>query len=199
MKNKLKQKKLSIFSITFALFGLLLISLGISSSIILKKDMIIYEKDNINLEKAISKDDFKKNYTDIDKNLLNPVLYSTFNEAVENSKYYPTSFIGKLTHYGPDCVLCGGKLGCNGQDARNGNIWYEDSEYGKIRIVASSKTLVCGSIIRINIDEYDNMYAIVLDRGVGTGVIDLLKESEISNSPVRTLSKVKFDIIRYGY
>ena len=202
MKNKEKtKKKLIVFSFSFVIMGVLLMSLGIAGMLVLKEPSNIETNLNINLDKTISAKEFSEKYIDINKNELNPILYSTFKEAVEHSKYYPTSFIGKLTHYGPDCALCGGKLGCNGQDARGGNIWYEDNEYGKIRIVATSKTLACGSIIKINIDEYDEngMYAIVLDRGVGPGIVDLLKESQITESPVRTVNKVKFDIVRYGY
>ena len=142
-----------------------------------------------------------KNYEKINKNDLEPVLYEDFKLAVENSKYFPTSFVGKLTHYGPDCPLCGGRVGCNGQDVRNGNIYYEDKEYGTLRIVATSTTIPCGSIIRINVQEYDpnGMYAIVLDRGVGDAHVDLLKTSQVAASPVRTINKVVFDIVRYGY
>ena len=48
-------------------------------------------------------------------------------------------------------------------------------------------------------DAYDNMYVIVLDRGVDSSMIDLLKESQRSKSPVRTVNNVVFDIVRYGY
>ena len=43
------------------------------------------------------------------------------------------------------------------------------------------------------------MYAIVLDRGVGDAHVDLLKTSQVAASPVRTINKVVFDIVRYGY
>ena len=42
-------------------------------------------------------------------------------------------------------------------------------------------------------------YAIVLDRGVSGAMVDLLKESNKSKSPVRTVNGVTFDIVRYGY
>ena len=80
-------------------------------------------------------------------------------------------------------------------------IYYNDSEYGKLRIVAMSSTIPCGSIIRINVDAYDpdGMYAIVLDRGVSGNMVDLLKPSARSSSPVQTVNNVTFDIVRYGY
>lgn len=189
------------FSICLYIFGIFFVLLGISSFIVLSSDsesILVY---NSNLEKSVDEEELLNSYEKLNEKVLSPVLYNSMSLAAVNSKYYPTSFYGKLTHYGPDCKGCGGHLGCNGQDARNGNIYYDDKEYGTIRIVAASKTLPCGSIIRINVDAYDpnGMYAIVLDRGVGDGVIDLLKTSEKAKAPSRTVNSVRFDILRYGY
>lgn len=193
-----KMKKFALFSY---LVGMILLSLGVSTFIVFSSNEVSKEINNINLEKAVDTYSLRISYEALNKKNLKPVLFDSFSDAVLNAKYYDTSFVGKLTHYGPDCALCGGYLGCNGQYAKNGNIYYNDKEYGTVRIVASSKTLPCGSIIRINVDQYDpnGMYAIVLDRGVGPGVIDLLKTSETAESPVRTVNNVVFDIVRYGY
>lgn len=203
MKSKFKYKffNLKFFSKFLYVFGVIFILLGISSFIVLSYDSKNVVSYNNNLEKSVDEDSLKESYEKLNSQVLSPVLYDSMASAVSNSKYFPTSFYGKLTHYGPDCALCGGHLGCNGQDARNGNIYYDDKEYGTVRIVASSQILPCGSIIRINVSEYDpnGMYAIVLDRGVGQGVIDLLKSSQKAKSPVRTVNNVKFDIVRYGY
>lgn len=181
--------------------GIISFCLGTSMLIAFSSKNEMLEINNANLDIAISIDDLKSMYASINSKELAPVMFETMAEAVENSKYYTTSFVGKLTHYGPDCALCGGYLGCNGQYAKNGNIYYNDKEYGTVRIVASSKILPCGSIIRINVDAYDpnGMYAIVLDRGVSPGIIDLLKTSQQAISPVRTVNNVVFDIVRYGY
>ncbi len=190
-----------LVAIFLYVFGVGLVLLGISSFIAFKNDSEDIMVSNNNLEKSVGEDELLSSYEKLSTKVLSPVMYDSMSKAALNSKYYPTSFYGKLTHYGPDCKGCGGHLGCNGQDARNGNIYYEDKEYGTIRIVAASKTLPCGSIIRINVDAYDpnGMYAIVLDRGVGDGVIDLLKTSEKAKAPSRTVKKVRFDIVRYGY
>lgn len=80
----------------------------------------------------------------------------------------------KLTHYGWDCKCCSGNT-ASGYNVRN-TIYYNDPTYGKLRIVAM-KDLKLYSVIRIK--KYDTeIYAIVLDRGVGSGVIDLLVENE---------------------
>ena len=199
--NQKKKKGLKFISVFCYVFSILIITFGFIIILIKNSSLNEFKISDIDLSKYVDDKKMLKNYEKINKNDLEPVLYEDFKLAVENSKYFPTSFVGKLTHYGPDCPLCGGRVGCNGQDVRNGNIYYEDKEYGTLRIVATSTTIPCGSIIRINVHEYDpnGMYAIVLDRGVGDAHVDLLKTSQVAASPVRTINKVVFDIVRYGY
>lgn len=202
-KRKLKKNigKKFISSI-FYVSGILFICAGIIGYISLDQDSYkSLDVKNNNLNKSVPTKELVNSFQELDKRTINPVMYNSFEEAVYNSQYYPTSFVGKLVHYGPDCPECGGHLGCNGQDARNGNIYYNDAEYGKVRIVAMSSTIPCGSMIKINVDAYDpdGMYAIVLDRGVSGAMVDLLKESSKSKSPIRTVNDVTFDIVRYGY
>lgn len=52
-----------------------------------------------------------------------------------------------------------------------------DATYAKLRIVAM-KNLPLYSIIKIKNYDGRDIFAIVLDRGVGSGVIDLLVENE---------------------
>ena len=197
----MKSRKIKFLALILYFCGITLLCVGVSSFIALSSTKTTKYVYNANLEKAVDTDTLKESYKTLNEKNLSPVLFDNFYDAVNNAKYYDTSFIGKLTHYGPDCALCGGHLGCNGQDARNGNIYYNDKEYGTVRIVATSKSIPCGSIIRINVDAYDKngLYAIVLDRGVGPGVVDLLKTSEKAMSPARTVNNARFDIVRYGY
>lgn len=202
-KNKVKKNtgKKIVASVLY-IFGLLFIGAGVLGMVSLENDTFkSTESLNGNLDKTVSTKELVNSFQKLDKRTLQPVMYNSFESAVYNSQFYPTSFIGKLVHYGPDCPECSGHLGCNGQDARNGNIYYNDSEFGKLRIVAMSSTIPCGSVIRINIDAYDpdGMYAIVLDRGVSGNMVDLLKESARASSPVATTYGVTFDIVRYGY
>ena len=83
----------------------------------------------------------------------------------------------------------------------NGNVTYEDKTYGEVNIVASSKALPCGTIIRINEHKlYDEpMYAIVLDRGVSKYNLDLLTVSEAYASKNVGRSVVSYDILRKGW
>jgi 3D (Asp-Asp-Asp) domain-containing protein len=100
----------------------------------------------------------------------------------------------KLTHYGWDCKGCGGNT-ASGYNVRN-TIYYNDATYGKLRIVAM-KDLKLYSIIRIK--NYDTeIYAIVLDRGVGSGVIDLLVENEKKASQLGIRKNIEIEVLRSG-
>ena len=194
----IKRNSFKILMSIFSIFGFMFISVGIGIMYALETD-----ETNINVindsKNLLTYSDLKSGQSELLEKQLKPVFYNSMADAVFYSKSYPTSFKAKLVHYGPDCASCGGRLGCNGQNAKNGNIYYNDKEFGKIRIVAASTLLPCGSILKINLDAYNNMYVIVLDRGVDSSMIDLLKESQRSKSPVRTVNNVVFDIVRYGY
>lgn len=196
--NHIKRNSFKILMSIFSIFGFIFIFVGVGIMYVLETD-----ETNINVindsKNLLTYSDLKSGQSELLEKQLKPVFYNSMADAVFYSKSYPTSFKAKLVHYGPDCVSCGGRLGCNGQNAKNGNIYYNDKEFGKIRIVAASTLLPCGSILKINLDAYDNMYVIVLDRGVDSSMIDLLKESQRSKSPVRTVNNVVFDIVRYGY
>ena len=115
------------------------------------------------------------------------------------------SFTGTLTGYGPDCAGCGGHVACRpNQDVRNGNIYYNDNKYGKIRILAADYSIPCGSIIHIeNYKFVDNneFIGIVLDRGsaiVGL-TMDLLYPSEADTVIIGRQRNIKFTIERWGW
>ena len=102
----------------------------------------------------------------------------------------------KLTHYGWDCKGCGGNT-ASGYNVKN-TIYYNDKIYGKVRIVAM-KNLPLYSVIKIkNYKLGGDIIAIVLDRGVGSGVIDLLVESEKKSSQLGIQKGVQIEILRRG-
>lgn len=108
---------------------------------------------------------------------------------------------GKMSAYGPDCSGCSGYLG-SGRYVGDGNIYYDDATYGRVRIVAGDSKYSYGTIVRIN-DKTGQYLAIVLDRGGGIGInkkymFDLLfsSENEASNYGI---SNASFEILRYGY
>ena len=121
-------------------------------------------------------------------------------DAISNDINY--EFVGTMTGYGPDCVGCSGILACPPyQNVLNNNIYYNDSMYGEIRIVAADPRIPCGSIVKISNYEEKEFFGIVLDRGrdIQGMTIDLLYESENSSSYLGRRYNIVFQIERLGF
>ena len=111
--------------------------------------------------------------------------------------------VGALAAYGPDCSGCSGHLAA-GFDASGGNIYYNDSTYGNIRILAGDSKYNFGTIVRVSGTSLGTFNAIVLDRGGGVGfgrrfLFDLLCPSNADAWGVGSFQNVTFEILRYGY
>ena len=124
-------------------------------------------------------------------------------EDIQNDIYSAKeTYSGDLTGYGADCPLCGGTLACMPSlDVLHGNVNYDDETYGNVRIVASSRNLPCGTIIRFDskrISEEPTI-AIVLDRGVLNYDLDLLTVSEAYASDNVGRLKISYDVLRKGW
>ena len=111
---------------------------------------------------------------------------------------------GPITAYGPDCVGCTTGKTASGYNVRN-TIYYNDKEYGNVRIVAADKSLPFGTIVRIsNLSNFkDPIIAIVLDRGSAIGFkkrvyFDLLYKSEKETNSFGKRNAT-FEILRRGY
>ena len=107
-----------------------------------------------------------------------------------------TSFI---THYSPNCYGCSG-VTASGYDVKN-TIYYNDIEYGQVRVVAMSRDYPLYSIIKIK--DYKlggDIIAIILDRGGAiTGTkIDLLVETEDIAIQCGIQRNVQVEILRLG-
>ena len=124
-------------------------------------------------------------------------------EVEDTIKYTPVAtYTGDLTGYAYNCPLCNGTLGCMPKyNIKDGTTTYKDYEYGEVKIVASSKNIACGSIIRFKSDRVGEgeQYAIVLDRGVGGYALDLLTPSEEYASKYIGRSKITYDVLRSGW
>ena len=74
-------------------------------------------------------------------------------------------------------------------------------EYGTVNIVASSKNLPCGSIVRFSSNKVGEgeSFAIVLDRGVRGYSLDLLTPSEEYASKYIGRSQITYDVLRSGW
>ena len=108
---------------------------------------------------------------------------------------------GAISSYGPDCVGCSGTL-ASGFYAGNGNIYYQDSTYGSVRIVAGDRSYPFGTIVKVSGTPLGDFNAIVLDRGGGIGfgkrfLFDLLFPSEAEG--FGSYWNITFTILRYGY
>ena len=109
---------------------------------------------------------------------------------------------GSLTGYSADCPLCSGCLACSSYNVyQNGVVTYPDNVYGNVRIVASSKNLPCGSIVKFNLRKLSSspIYAIVLDRGVSGNNLDLLVESESLAYTQIGRRSITYEVLRRGW
>ena len=132
-------------------------------------------------------------------------LVTNTNDIKKYGNDYKLEFNGTLTGYGPDCPGCGGRVACRpNPDVRGGNIYFEDNEYGKIRILAADYSIPCGSIIKVSnfkFVENNEFYGVVLDRGsaiVGL-TMDLLYPSEKDTKIVGRQRNINFKVERWGW
>lgn len=108
------------------------------------------------------------------------------------------TYVGDLTGYVADCPLCGGTLGCTGQDVLTNRVTtYQDADYGLVKIVASSPSLSCGSIVRYSLNG-ETVTAIVLDRGVVGTNLDLLVD-DVNKAYAIGKRNIAYDVLRFGW
>ncbi len=133
-----------------------------------------------------------------------PTLVESMDEIVSLGSEEPIIFYGTMTGYGPDCVGCGGRVGCPPrQDVRNGNIYFEDATYGTVRIVAADQQIPCGTVVRISNFAFSDepIIAVVLDRGgaINGKTMDLLYTSEAETRQIGRQYHIQFEIMRWGW
>ena len=131
-------------------------------------------------------------------------VVSSFYEAISIAASQAVSFPGMMTSYGPDCAGCGGHSACPPrQDFRNGNIYFNDSVYGQVRILATDSSIPCGTIVKVTNPgvSAEQFYAIALDRGgaIAGGKMDLLYETESAAASAGTQYNVTYEINRWGW
>ena len=183
----------------FVLFVFLILLIIASGN---EKDTVITY--NMNSTKSLSAVHIVTKYN-LEEEVITPYYATTFEEVIQYAKTQPVVFNGTMTGYGPDCVGCGGKVGCPPrQDVRNGNIYYEDVEYGQVRIVATDSRIPCGTMIKISNVTFSNepFYAIALDRGgaIKGTLMDLLLPSEADTIyGVGRQKNVVYEIVRWGW
>lgn len=126
-------------------------------------------------------------------------------EETTTEKVYET-FTGSMSGYGYDCYGCTSGHTSSGYDiSPTGSIYYNDTTYGSVRIVAGDTKYSFGTIVKISdYKKEESFYAIVLDRGSDIGVtsnkkfaFDLVYPSNKDADGVDR--SVTFEIVRYGY
>ena len=195
MKSFLSVLKNRILFLGF--IGLLLVVIATGN----QRETIV--TDNINRTKSLEAIHIVTKYNNL-LDQVKPVFANTFEEVIENGPNNPVSFVGTMTGYGPDCVGCGGRTGCPPrQDVRNGNIYYEDPDYGKIRIIATDADIPCGTVMKISNSYFSSepILAIALDRGgaIQGKIVDLLFASEAETKSIGRQYNVHFEIVRWGW
>lgn len=144
-----------------------------------------------------------KTYSDNSNKTINLSTMALKLEEFKATDIYSVkdTFTGDLTGYIYNCPLCNGTLGCKPKyDITDGKTTYHDETYGEVRIVASSKNLPCGSIVRFytNRVSTEPVIAIVLDRGVRGNALDLLS-SDYDYAVKLGRSIITYDVLREGW
>ena len=124
-------------------------------------------------------------------------------EDIKNDLYSAKdTYTGDLTGYDANCPLCGGTLACMpSYYVKDGTDTYFDPTYGKVNIVASSKNLPCGTIVRFQTNSLSSepILAIVLDRGVLGNDLDLLTPNEAYARQYVGRKSITYDVLRQGW
>lgn len=172
------------------------------------KNNIISSKNNSSKVTNTSKIENTKNET-------NDKSQTVKNNNISKNGVLAT-YTGKLTGYGPDCAGCSskGNVACLTKNKTKHSlitdgIYYEDSEYGKVRILsAATSKFKCGTIIEVTKPGVTPFMAIVLDSGgdmrlawsKGTVWMDLAYSSNAMSGSDNLLGKnIKFNVQRWGW
>jgi len=159
--------------------------------------LLIISKASINVfEKEVENDNINKT---INLSTMALKVIEVNSEDLYNSI---DSYTVDLTGYVYNCPLCNGSLACSpNYNIRDGKTTYEDKDYGTVKIVASSKNLPCGSIVRFNSKRVSEepVIAIVLDRGVRGNALDLLVPTISYAYDVIGRSTINYEVLRNGW
>jgi len=140
----------------------------------------------------------------LDKSISYEIIATQQEESYKTALYEAEStFIGELTGYAGDCPLCSGVVACRPRiNVLEKGIFFDDKQYGTVRMVASSKRYPCGTILRFRAGKVSSepIIAVVMDRGVGGNNIDLLMDTEDeARKKVGRIRNLEFDILRLGW
>ena len=131
------------------------------------------------------------------KEVEQPVIKEEKVEVATNSF---KTYSGSMSYYKATCSGCSG-ITAAGFNVSDGRLYYNDSTYGNVRIIAAGSEIKTWSIVRIKNSSFgQDILAIVLDRGgnIGSGkkyLIDMLTNSSESRGGVEN---VTIEVLREG-
>jgi 3D (Asp-Asp-Asp) domain-containing protein len=144
------------------------------------------------------------------------VIQQVSDQVIEQGTGNYGIYNGKLVGYGPDCIGCSkeGYTACKTIDNKKfslvyDGVYYEDSEYGRVRIVAAAtQQFPCGTIIEVTKTGVDPFTVIVLDTGStvknawnnGIVLMDLAySENALAGTDGLTGNNITFSVQRWGW
>ncbi len=136
-------------------------------------------------------------------------------EIIEQGTGAKGEYTGKVTSYSPDCAGCSktGAVACHTKNRGthsliNDGIYYNDEEFGNVRILSTASSLPCGTIIKIDNGKIEPYYGVVLDRGTAmnkawqNGIV-WIDVAYASNQDIQSGNtsgtNVNFSVQRWGF
>lgn len=171
----------------------------------LDSKFLVVNKDDVTLDESINEVESNSTLENEIKTNLEEVKENITEKSNIDISSFPVLSTEKVTisHYGHDCYGCTSGYTASGYYVGDGRIYYQDSEFGNVRVVAADNKYPMGTIIRLEYHD-SNIIAIVLDRGGGIGdgkrfQIDLLESSERVANSQGIFSNSKLEVLRLGY
>lgn len=148
-----------------------------------------------------------------EQQILEPVIHEELHVGTGPYGVYT----GIMTGYGPDCKTCSGvgNVACKTVDNKvfnliNDGVYYEDSEYGSVRVLAAAlSAFPCGTIVEVDSSNLGKFMGIVLDTGYdmrknlenGVYHFDVAYETELDEMVPKTTNKqgVTYSVQRWGW
>ena len=179
--------------------------LSVNDSIIVPLDNESKEedsKDDVKVEEEIKVEEKEENRNETKQEEFVPEPPVVSPSGLFYDRQVLRTEIGNLTGYGADCY------GCSGITASGHNLidsmYYDDSEFGTVRILAADKEFPFYSIFRVSdVPGMEPFIGIVLDRGGNVGfdrgtLFDLAYTNESDPSLIHLTKNVKFELLRNG-
>lgn len=187
---------------------------AVAEEIHTNKEEITTDKDTSNSDNEQIESEIIKSQNEPTQKEIEEVSKTDQNIITEEKKkeqsgvYVGMKITANMVAYGTDCCSSNESLQgitSSGYNIKKSGIYYNDSTYGKVRILASDKNFKLYSIIKVE-DQIDGTYyAIVLDRGdsnIGLNkkyLFDVVVETQQkARTEYGTHKNVNFEVMRIG-